>query len=252
MKFLGLGYHLTKVPLVTRFHPWLKPGNTDMRWVPINQDIETPPGTPLPRDLVDLFIAEASHRVVFDECGCRQAFGCRHYPVDIGCLMMGDGALECSTGPGREVGVEEAREHAARAMSQGLVPMIGAARIDAFLFGVKKERNRLLTLCFCCECCCWMRYQRNSSVASLDQVWPRLEGVRVTVNGSCTGCGVCVDSCYIGAMRVEDGIASMSDHCRACGRCATVCPENAVEISIDDPQFLEKTRERIRGYVKYD
>ena len=40
--------------------------------------------------------------------------------------------------------------------------------------------------------------------------------------------------------------------CRACGRCATICPNNAIKITIDDPQFLEKTIERIGSYVKYD
>ena len=29
-------------------HPWLKPEKTDMRWLPINQDIEMPDDTPMP------------------------------------------------------------------------------------------------------------------------------------------------------------------------------------------------------------
>jgi hypothetical protein len=31
-----------------------------------------------------------------------------------------------------------------------------------------------------------------------------------------------------------------------------VCPQKSIEIGISDPAFIEKTRDRIRSYVKYD
>lgn len=42
------------------------------------------------------------------------------------------------------------------------------------------------------------------------------------------------------------------EYCRACGRCASACPRRAIEIRIDDPDFLEKAYRRIRAHVKFD
>jgi ferredoxin len=44
----------------------------------------------------------------------------------------------------------------------------------------------------------------------------------------------------------------MGDYCRACGRCANICPNDAIEIRIDDPDFLEKSYRRIRKQVTFD
>ena len=49
-----------------------------------------------------------------------------------------------------------------------------------------------------------------------------------------------------------DGKAVKSELCRACGRCAMICPQKSIEIEISDPDFIEKTRDRIRSYVTYD
>ena len=51
---------------------------------------------------------------------------------------------------------------------------------------------------------------------------------------------------------MSDGKAVIGEYCRACGRCATVCPEDAIDVRIDDPEFLENAYDRIRSYVKFD
>jgi Fe-S-cluster-containing hydrogenase component 2 len=61
-----------------------------------------------------------------------------------------------------------------------------------------------------------------------------------------------VERCYIGAISVRDGKYVFSANCRACGRCALACPVDAIKVRIDDPDFVEKTRAKIRGYVNYD
>lgn len=240
-----------KLPLPSRIHPWTNPDKTDMRWLPINQDIHMPDNVPMPLALLDRFIEEASHRVVYDYCGCRKGFGCENYPVEIGCLLMGDSAMESPFSVSREVGAREAKEHARAAVDAGLVPVVGKARVDNFLFGIK-DRSRLLTVCFCCECCCITRFTRYARLDVLDPMFPRLEGVAIEVTDDCTGCGECAENCYIQAISIEDGRAVIGEHCRACGRCAAVCPNDAISISINDPDFLEKSYERIRSYVKFD
>jgi len=201
--------------------------------------------------VLDRIIDEASHRVVYDYCGCRRAYGCEHYPVEIGCLLMGDSAIEGGSSHAREVTPAEAREHARAAVDGGLVPIIGKARIDNALFGIK-DRGRMLTVCFCCECCCITRHLKNMPLGRVEPLFPRLEGIRIEVQEECTGCGRCAEHCYIDAITVVEKRAVISDYCRACGRCATVCPKDAITIRLEDAEFLEKTISRIRSYVRYD
>ncbi len=240
-----------RIPGLDRVHPWLRADKTDARWLPINADIDMPGEAPVPLALLERFIEEASHRVIIDYCGCRRGWKCKDYPEDIGCLMMGESALEIKRFPGREVDVEEARRHARRAVEAGLIPIVGKARVDNYIFGVK-DRSRMLTTCFCCECCCVTRYTRYVPVKSLDPIQPRLEGIVIEVSDECKGCGKCAEHCYIGAVEVRDGRAVIGELCRACGRCASICPRDAITIRIDDPEFLEKAYARIRSYVKYD
>jgi UDP-glucose 4-epimerase len=242
---------ISKVPPVAKVHPWFRTDLTDMRWLPINQEIDLPESAPAPLELLDRFIEESSHKVIYEACGCRTACKCMTYPREIGCLLMGDSAVESPGTVSREVGVDEAKAHVRRAVAAGLVPMVGKARVDNYIFGIK-DRQRLLTVCFCCECCCVSRYEKYIKHSLLDEMFPRIDGVRIEVTPGCDGCGDCVERCYIGAISIEDGMAVLSDACRACGRCATICPRKAVKIHIEDGDFLEESYERIRAHVKHD
>ncbi len=46
----------------------------------------------------------------------------------------------------------------------------------------------------------------------------------------CIGCGQCVDVCPVDAIKLEDGIAVISDECLECGACVSVCPVEAIAI----------------------
>ena len=242
-------FHL---PLVNRWHPWLKESKTDMRWLPINEDISMPDNAPMPLELLYRLIDEASHRVIMDYCGCRNGWKCKNYPHDIGCLLMGDSALEAQRFPFHEAGPEEAKAHVRKAAAAGLVPVVGKARADNFIFKIK-DRHRLLTVCFCCECCCVTRFAGYAPLEYLEPTFTKLDGISVTVDEEkCKGCGKCVERCYIDAIEVIDHKAVISAYCRACGRCAISCPKEAIRVRITDPEFVDKARERIRSYVTYD
>ncbi len=239
-----------KLPLVNRWHPWVREDKTDMRWLPINADIEVPAGAPMPLELIDRFAEEASHRVIIEYCVCRQGWKCEHYPREIGCLLMGDSALEVKKYPFKEVGIEEAKAHARKAVEAGLVPIIGKARADNHIFRVK-DRGRLLTVCFCCECCCVTRFTNYMPLEYLEPTFTKLDGIAIEVTDECTGCGKCVERCYMNAISVVDGRARIEKECRACGRCAFTCPSKAIKLTITDMEFLEKSYRRIRSYVRY-
>jgi UDP-glucose 4-epimerase len=248
---VGWGFGFARIPLFARVHPWMRPDKTNVRWLPINEDIEQPGSAPLPREILYRFIEEASHRVIYNQCVCREANKCEHYPIGIGCLQMGDSAIESDEALRREVGVDDAKQFVNDAISKGLVPVVGKVRIDNFIFDIK-DRSRLLTVCFCCECCCITRFNRHAPARYLDSMFPRLDSIVVEVTDGCTGCGTCVEHCYIKAIEVAGDRAVIGEKCRACGRCASVCPSGAVKISIEDPEFLDRAYEAIRSFVKYD
>jgi ferredoxin len=46
-----------------------------------------------------------------------------------------------------------------------------------------------------------------------------------------------------------DGQAVISETCRGCGRCVDVCPQEAIKISIEYDQFVEKSIAHISSLV---
>jgi MinD superfamily P-loop ATPase len=78
----------------------------------------------------------------------------------------------------------------------------------------------------------------------------RMPGVTVQVTDRCIGCGTCAqDVCFVNAIRVVDGHAVISSECRGCGRCITVCPQGAIEISIEKERFVAESVARIAPLV---
>lgn len=248
MMYMHGHFRLGKIPVLRDIHPWLTRRKTSLSWLPVNKNIEKDPDVPLPPRVVEEYIDKAEHMVIFDFCGCRRAGDCKNYPHDIGCLLMGDSVLEIKSQNCREVTKEEAREHLHRAVEAGLVPVIGKARVDNFIFQVP-DRGRLLTVCFCCECCCISRFVRHLPAEHLDRMFLPLDGLSIEVSDDCIGCGKCVDRCFIGAIKIRGGKAVMSDQCRICGRCAASCPEDAIRIRLDNPHYVENIQKRLEPHV---
>jgi ferredoxin len=46
----------------------------------------------------------------------------------------------------------------------------------------------------------------------------------------CTGCGTCVDSCPVDAIKVNDLAKIDEDECIDCGTCVDECPEGAISL----------------------
>jgi hypothetical protein len=174
-----------------------------------------------------------------DRCICRDAEGCRDYPIDLGCLFLGEAAAGINPKLGRPVTQAEALAHVARAREAGLVHIIGRNKLDTVWLGVGPGQ-RLMTICHCCPCCCLYGILPHLAPHIGANV-TAMPGVDVAVTDACTGCGICTrDVCFVEAIRLVDGRAEIAAGCRGCGRCLEACPQGAIELRIEDDAFVSK------------
>jgi len=216
--------------------------------IPVNQPIARPADVVLPSRVVEHFIERANYHWIMDFCICREASHCQDYPTDLGCLFLGEAVLEINPRLGRRVSREEALEHVRRCREAGLVHLVGRNKLDTVWLGANPG-TRLLTICNCCPCCClWKVIPRLAP--SLSARISRMPGVTVTVTARCTGCGTCTQGvCFVDAIHLDGQRAVIGEACRGCGRCVEVCPQRAIELTIDDAQFVERTIERLARVV---
>ena len=77
-----------------------------------------------------------------------------------------------------------------------------------------------------------------------------MPGVKVRVNERCVGCGTCTKGiCIADAIKIVNKRAVINTACIGCGRCIEVCPQEAIEISIEDKEYLEKSIKEISPLV---
>jgi ferredoxin len=244
---------MTRLPVVGRgLKKMLFEGDDIMllpRVVSVSEDIDEAPGEVMPWQVIEHFIEEAGFLWQMDECICRRSAGCKDYPVDLGCLFLGEAARGINPRLGREVTRREASEHLARCREAGLFHLVGRNKLDAFWLDIGPG-DRLLTICNCCTCCClWkMLPQLSGDIASS---LTRMPGVEVVVTSDCVACGTCLGAgCFAGAISLVDGRAVISDECRGCGRCAELCPNGAIEVRVENgpgavPDAVSRLEKRV-------
>lgn len=246
--------HATTLVKTTHFSPvrrlgknFMDPVINHISYVPITEDIEAPSGILAPLSLVEHFINEASYHAVMNHCICRRGNGCTNHDQSLGCMFLGEAAREIDPRMGKGVTKDEAMAHFNRAVESGLVPGIGQAKADAVLLGVE-DPSRLMTVCFCCDCCCLTRALYNAA----DEMWEiliKLEGVSIERNQDCIGCGECVESCVFKQISMVDGHPVVGDRCKGCGRCVRACKQKAIAIRIDNPDYIDESIARISSTV---
>ena len=214
------------------------------RVVEVNRTIDPGEQMFLPSRVVEHFIERSSYRWIMNWCICRKASGCQDYPVELGCLFLGKGAMKINPALGRPATKEEAREHVRKCREAGLVHLIGRNRLDALWLGTGPG-DRLMTICNCCPCCCLWKILPAAAPAIGAKV-TKMPGLTVAVTDRCNGCGACAKACFMGAIAIAGGKATIGEQCRGCGRCATRCPRGAIEVRMGD---LEETIARLGAAV---
>ncbi|GAH21825.1 unnamed protein product, partial [marine sediment metagenome] len=94
---------------------------------------------------------------------------------------------------------EQALEHVAKAMAEGLVPAIGRNVAEAEGGHGVEDTGKFLSGCFCCECCCMAVKAAQYGVRSASMFGDSsnsLKGMTIALDeDKCIGCGKCVEVC---------------------------------------------------------
>jgi UDP-glucose 4-epimerase len=241
-------FYLGKIPGLRERIPWLNHKKNSFTYLPINTSLENTVNNTMPVKVIHDFIDQASTHVIMDKCGCRMLSDCKNYTHHIGCLFMGDTAQKLPHGVSHYVTRKEAHDHVDNGVRNGLVPLSGKVRIDNFIY-MTPDRNRLLSVCFCCPCCCILRSYKHVPGRYLDGIIEPIDGLTIEVSDDCIGCETCMASCPFDAIRIVDGKAIHTSNCRGCGRCETNCPQKAVKLTINNVDFVDTVKNRISSYV---
>ncbi len=221
------------------------------RVIPIDETVSSSEhgSVAVPSQVLEHFIREADFHWRMDFCICRDSNGCMDYPVDLGCLFLGEAARGINPKFGRPVTMDEALEHAARCRELGLVHLIGRNKLDSVWLNVGPE-GRLLTVCNCCPCCCLWKVLPVID-RRISRKVTKMQGISVHVTDRCVGCGTCThDVCFVNAIRLEGEQAVIDpDSCRGCGRCVDVCPKQAIVVNVSETDYIEQTIRRISRVV---
>ena len=86
----------------------------------------------------------------------------------------------------------------------------------------------------------------------ISRKFTKMPGLNVKINNECIiGCGDCTQGiCFINAIALQEGKAVINENiCRACGRCISICKQEAIQMTIQDPDFINESIRRISSAV---
>ena len=97
------------------------PKDGSVESIQIHESIRTQGDIVLPSQVVEYFIDKSNYHWIMNFCICRDSDGCQDYPVELGCLFLGEAVLNIRSEYGRLVSKDEALEHVRRCQEAGLV-----------------------------------------------------------------------------------------------------------------------------------
>jgi UDP-glucose 4-epimerase len=244
-----LGLWMGKQPGIgALLEPAFSPRIHQVTMIPVNDTIAQGDQTVLPYSLLLQLVEHSSARFIMSECVCRQHENCQSHPINLGCLFLGDGAKRIHPSMGKLCDVEEAQRHIQRSREDGLYPIIAHTLIDAITLGI--PYYRMLTVCFCCECCCAVQRGMRKGPESLLKLIQRLPGLHLTVGEECVVCGACREKCPVSAIVLHQWGAEINEACMGCGICVNACMYGAITMEIEGEMDLwADFSKRINNYT---
>ncbi|MFW9943121.1 MAG: indolepyruvate ferredoxin oxidoreductase subunit alpha [Candidatus Thorarchaeota archaeon] len=221
-------------------------------YIPINKALGSYENQVIPLKVIKYFIDKASNIVKMTDCPCRTYHECKDHKRDLGCLHMGNDTLNFPAPHYRSniISKEEALEHVILCIEDGLIPIIGRAMDEAEGFGIP-DTGHLMSMCFCCPCCCIDGKIVTHASKGLTSLFKRMDGITVKVDEDlCVGCGECLDVCvFLGMQIIDDKAVVNQDNCLGCGRCESTCPNEAISITIADLSYVDKLIKDLESHV---
>jgi ferredoxin len=167
----------------------------------------------------DIILKNPDHIVVLD-CPCRVAKENPCLPVDV-CLIVGE--------PFASYMMEHTPEKA-RWISQAEAEAILQAEDERghvhHAFFKDASLGRFYAICNCCACCCGAMKAHQNGIPMLAS-----SGYICEIDENlCAGCGICLDSCQFGALRVDGTAQVEMKMCMGCGVCVNNCPQGAMSL----------------------
>ncbi len=213
--------------------------------VNLNVDVsEEVKNVTLPIEYIRKAVKESSYRAIMHKCICRDGNHCSEYPIDLGCIFLGEGArVTEERGVARSVTIEEALLHVDRAAEYGLIGQCVWIEAEQYVWGVTDEDlYKFLEVCFCCPCCC-AAIQFYTTVGRQIQSRFQSVGWKASIDDHCDDCELCLQECKLKAISKIDSDYYVSDFCLGCGTCVSKCPKNAIKL-----KPLGETKETIEEY----
>jgi len=180
-------------------------------------------------------ILENPDRILALDCPCRAVLPNPCLPLDV-CLVMGDPFVSFV-----------AAHHAERSRlidrEEGLDILLAEAERAHVHHAFFKEAafGRFFAICNCCSCCCGAMLAYRNGIPMLASSGY----LSVVDKDKCLACGICVEKCPFGAIRLSDPQVQIDPHvCMGCGVCSRICPQDALSLRRDhtrsDPLELDR------------
>jgi len=192
----------------------MSPGPSPHRVVPVRGAVKTE--WIMPYDDLQPILAAAKSFALRD-CICRKQQGligeeCS-FPLHM-CLSFSD--RELTAGP-------------ASITRETALAVLGEAERVGLVHTVSNVATGVYYVCNCCGCCCGI-LRGITEFGVVDSVAHANYYVQVAQD-VCSGCGLCVERCQVGAIVVRDGLAWPDrERCIGCGLCVTTCPTGAATL----------------------
>ena len=256
----GASARATQLPVVGKLLvrmviPLFSGRNFNISYLPINEELKGPDSLHLPLAILEELIKRSAYRVTINRCHCRDAKGCTNYPIEKACLLMGQSTMAIEPWIATPLSVDEAIRHARYMVGLGLTPMVGRVLMDNLFYGIPNT-GQLLTVCFCCHCCCTVMASAQYFPQEAKDAIVRINGIRIFVDEQkCRDCTTweCVDECIVKAFAFQNGhVIHDSEKCKGCGWCVAICPHRAIRVEIEDMNAaVDEFLERIGSLVHY-
>ena len=190
-------------------------------------------------------------------CLCRDSNHCKDYPVEYGCLFLGEAVLGINPALGHRVTKAEALEHArrcpgGRAGAPGGARQVGYGLARGESGGKAAHHLQLLPVLLLVEDPAGgrpeHRRQGDENAGGQGGGWRAVPGVW-DLHAGCLLCRGNPAGGWAGGSPA-DSRAEIGEECRGCGRCVEICPNGAIEITIEQGMYIQGTIERIAPLVE--